>query len=278
VDPQDVTGSMQRLTEYLQRSGVPVGEPGSSVTLVDTSFKGTVQELLAAAYPDTSFQGRYVFFGASPEDPHPGSKTGYALHLDAAESSGGRPVSVLPDDPELTFAHQDAIGSIEETLHGPLGSPKRVEAGGPVQDPLAAEPDPLRGLNPELVDPAYADAVVRQGVMDVDLLAVKDYAESIGALERQGVDISGELDSGFTRFRDQIRAWISGEPVDPEFERFMDSFVRRADKGLVSSLADAIRQVGLTPEEAREVWLDFDRLRTVEEKEAFVNQFKHTDR
>jgi hypothetical protein len=122
VDPETVDGARQRLTEYLQTCGIPVGDPDSEVALVDTSYKGTVQELLTATYPKTSFQGRYAFFGASPHDTHADTKKGYALHLDAGHSEGGRPVSELPADERLTLSHQDAIGAIEETLHGPWTS------------------------------------------------------------------------------------------------------------------------------------------------------------
>jgi hypothetical protein len=84
-------------------------------------------------------------FAASPHDPHSDTKQGYALHLDAARSFGGRPVSELLTDPSLTFAHQDAIGSIEETLHGPASSPKRIGVSGPVQTPQRFDKAPPAG-------------------------------------------------------------------------------------------------------------------------------------
>ncbi len=133
VDSADTVGAVGALTDYLHNHGVPVGMPLSRVTLVDTNYKGTVQELLTAVYPTTTFNGRYAFFAESPHDPHPGSKKGYALHLNKSESDGGIPIDALPDDVARTFAHQDAIGSIEETLHGPLSSPKRIKAGLPAQ-------------------------------------------------------------------------------------------------------------------------------------------------
>jgi hypothetical protein len=274
VNPDDVTGSMRRLTEYLQRSGVPVGDPGSSVTLVDTSFKGTVQELLAAAFPDTSFHGRYVFFGASPSDPHPGTKVGYALNLGPDQSNGGKPITHLPADPSQTFAHQDAIGSIEETLHGPLGSPVRIDSTGPVQQPIQLDPHPTAGINPVHVQPNTNDPVVREGVMHTNLLAVKDYADAIGALQRHGVDVSGQLDAGFRHFQDQVHSWITGGQVDPRFQQFMDSFVRRGDKGQIVALDQAIRHAGLSPDQALPLWQQFDHLASVQAKQTFVAQFQ----
>ncbi|MGC4941348.1 hypothetical protein [Kribbella sp. DT2] len=81
VDPADTVAGFRVLTEYLRSRGVPVGRPGSRVTVLDTSFKGTVQELLAAIHPETNFRGKYAFLAESPDDPHPGSKQGYEVHL-----------------------------------------------------------------------------------------------------------------------------------------------------------------------------------------------------
>jgi len=53
----------------------------------------------------------------------------------------------LPDDVALTFTHDDALGAIEETLHGPFGSPRRFTSGLVSQDSLRFRPDPLDGLN-----------------------------------------------------------------------------------------------------------------------------------
>jgi hypothetical protein len=158
VDPETVDGARQRLTEYLQTCGIPVGNAGSEVALVDTSYKGTVQELLTATYSKTSFQGRYVFFGAPPHDTHPDAKKGYALHLDAEHSEGGRPVSELPTDERLVLSHQDAIGVIEETLHGPWTSPRHIRpTGRPEQRLQRHEPEQLDGLNPVKVADQYKD-------------------------------------------------------------------------------------------------------------------------
>ncbi|MGW5188706.1 hypothetical protein ACWEOO_05595 [Kribbella sp. NPDC004138] len=80
ADPPNAVGGYQMLTDYLRGERVTVGQPGSRVALVDTSFKGSAQELLAAVYPETEFVGRYAFHGESPDDPHPGSKKGYEVH------------------------------------------------------------------------------------------------------------------------------------------------------------------------------------------------------
>lgn len=76
-------------TQYFADNDINLDRDDSEVHLIDTGYKGSVQEMLSAAYPRTRFQGHYVFFGASPHDPHPGSKKGYALHLDTDRSSDG---------------------------------------------------------------------------------------------------------------------------------------------------------------------------------------------
>ena len=84
-------GAYRQLSRYLHSCGVPAGRDEGAIALVDTSYKGTGQEMLAAAYPTTRFTGHYAFFGAHPDDPHPGTKTGHALHRDP-DPGGGFPV------------------------------------------------------------------------------------------------------------------------------------------------------------------------------------------
>ncbi len=275
----DPTGSMDVLTRYLNARGVPVGEDGSHVILVDTSYKGTVQELLAALYPETRFQGRYAFFGESPSDPHPGSKTGYAVHLDAVHG-GGRPLADLPVDPALTFAHQDAIGSIEETLHGSMGSPRGFGADGrPLQQPQHLEPDQLKGLNPTTVASGYVDPLVREAVMDINLIAVHDVAAHAAAVRDAGGDWRAELDAGASAFRQEIRNWISGsDRTDAQFSEIMSSFVRRLDKSLVANLSDLLRRSGLDQVQTDAIWRQYGQLGTIAERRAFVESLAASDK
>jgi hypothetical protein len=272
VDPADVQGARMRLADYLQNNGVPVGRPGSEVTLVDTSYKGTVQELLAFAFPVTRFDGRYLFHGQSPDDPHPGSKKGYALHLDTDRSDGGVPSDQLDDDPALTFAHQDAVAVIEDLLHGPMTSPRRIgQDGGPEQ---TRTPPPLDGLNPLRVAEPFTDPKVREGVMDIALHAVTDYARHVATLQDTGRDWRPELDLGAERFRDEIRAWIGGQPTDPHVARVLDSFVRRSDKATVRELAEVLDGVGLEPHTVAEVWREYDRCADRQARKQFVDQIR----
>ncbi|MFI5695000.1 hypothetical protein ACIA58_24310 [Kribbella sp. NPDC051586] len=194
VDPADTVGGFRLLTDYLQANQVPVGRPGSRVSVFDTSFKGTVQELLSAAYPETTFTGRYAFLGESPDDPHPGSKKGYEVHLSAAESRQGRPFYVLPADESKTFAHQLALNSIEELLDGPMSSPVRIGARGPEQSGQRHHPTLLEGLSRGRVSPRLRELRVREGVKVVNLMAVADLARDVAVLRDAGGNYRSWLD------------------------------------------------------------------------------------
>ncbi|MGX1806327.1 zeta toxin family protein [Nocardia sp. NPDC055321] len=275
VDPDSVDGAFVRLTEYFERLGIPMGVPGSDVALVDTSYKGTVQELLNAIYPETNFQGHFMFYAASPVDPHPDNKLGYALDLDVENGNDGYPVKEMPADPARTFQQQDALGSIEEVFHGPLGSPKSIGPDGlPSQELQRHESDPLVGLNPETVSDRFSDPLLREAAKRVALLPVAQIAHDIATQRAAGVDVDADLQARYDNYVDQVRAWVEGDPsVNPKFAEVMDSFVRRADKSEVRSLADLIDQAGLNPDEARQVWRDYADNTTLADKKAFVQQF-----
>ncbi|GGS74667.1 ABC transporter permease [Streptomyces violaceus] len=232
VDPRTVLGAHQRLTTYLQTVGVPVGPEGGAVTLVNTSFKGTIQELLSAIYPSTDFIGRYAFFGASPHDPHPGTKYGYVVDLPAERTCDGQgiPFRELPDDSELTFACREAIAVIEHTLHGPLDSPRTVTGLGPAQKTQRRS---LRRTDGDagLVDSAFRDPDVLEAVKTAALLAVYDAARDI-AVPRTGDDqdadeaLLAHLSGQPHAFTEQIRAWIRKEShVDPDLKIVLDNMV-----------------------------------------------------
>lgn len=267
VDPADTVGAYQQLTEYLRGNDIAAGLPNSHATLVDTSYKGTVQELLSAIYPDTTLRGRYLFFAASPDDPHPGTKFGYALHLEGDAANNGLPVTELPADPGLTFSHKDAIAAIEETLHGAGGSPKRMSGSSPEAPPADRG---FAGFNPRVVSPRYADPAVREGVMRVGLGAVADLAGQ--AADPRGA-ASAMLDQRADVFRDQLRGWVGGGSVDPRLGEYLDSFVRRSDKGPAAQLAAVIKSAGIDPAGAAEAWRSFGRCGTLAEKEAFAARF-----
>jgi hypothetical protein len=270
VDPADTVGAYGQLTDYLRRQGTPVGEQDSHVTLVDTSYKGTVQELLAAIYPDTEFTGRYAFFAASPADPHPRSKFGYAMHLEGASANDGRPVQEMPDDPELAFSNQDALAAIEETLHGPMSSPRRISAAVPEQRAARDDPARLDGFNPRIVSERFTDPTVRDAVMRAAQGAVANRGREVAA---GGSEAQAALLHSAGQFRDQVRSWVSGDAADPQLCEYLDAFVRRTDKRAAARLSDVIRTVGMDGPQAGEAWEAFGQCATVADKDAFVDQF-----
>ncbi|MFE3954959.1 ADP-ribosyltransferase [Nocardia sp. NPDC059091] len=275
VRPESIEDAYHRLTEYFRDLGIPVGEPGSEIALVDTSYKGTVQELLSAVYPETRFEGHYMFFAESPADAHPGTKQGYALDLDAGRSNKGLPVRELPADPSLTFSHQDALGSIEEIMHGPLDSPRGIGPDGlPEQQLQRHDTDPLEGLNPDTIHERFTDPLVREAAKRIALVPVAQIAHRIAEMRAAGLDPRPVLQAGHDNYVEQIRSWIGNDGrVDPDLHDVLDSFVRRGDKAQVRQLADLIEQAGLHPDEAAQLWRDYTNsgLDAVDKK-AFVEQ------
>jgi hypothetical protein len=270
VDPADTIGGFRVLSDYLQAHRVPVGQPGSRVTVFDTSFKGTVQELLAAIYPETTFMGRYAFFGESPHDPHPGSKRGYEVHLTAAQSRQGRPFYVLPAEPSMTFAHQLALNSIEELLDGPMTTPARLGADGPAQTGQRNEPALLTGLSQGRVSPRLQRLRVREGVKVVNLLAVADCAQDAASLRDSGEDYRPALEAGARRYRAEVRAWIVGGKTDPRLKEFLDSFVHRTDKQHVELLERTLARAQVPVSDRAAIWAAYDRCGTDDDKQVFV--------
>ncbi|MER6124378.1 ABC transporter permease [Streptomyces sp. NPDC001795] len=271
VDPADVDGSYRHLTDYLRASGVPMGLPGSSVTVVDTSFKGTVQELMSAAYPQTEIQGRYAFLALSPDDPHPEAKKGYVFHQEPDAVWQGLPQPYLPEQSSQTFGNQDALGVIEETLHGPMGSPLNVTAQGPQQLPQQFDQQPLVGINPVVVAEQYRDPKVREAVKAAAVLAVHDSAVETARSRDLGRDWRGELRQARERFTDQVRSWVSRDGrTDGRLTAVLDSFVRRVDKNVVKDLDRALKHAGVDQRAAEPLWKRFGELKSLDEKKQFL--------
>ncbi|MCG8919859.1 hypothetical protein L6E12_29225 [Actinokineospora sp. PR83] len=251
---------------YLGAAGVPVrGDNG--ISLVDTSYEGTVQEMLTALYPRPRFEGLYAFHGQDPSDPHPDAKRGYLVDL-GPEDGAGKPLTELPADPARTFAHQDAIGVIEETLHGTMSSPRGIGPDGPVQQPQRFEADPTGGINPLRVAEPSTDPAVREGAKAMSLRAVVDVAEEAAARRAEGGPWRAELAARAEHGRDQVRSWVAGDDPDPRFREVMDSLVRRGDKGAVEDVEELTRD--LDPEDRRRVWAEFDALPTVRERAEYA--------
>lgn len=272
------------LTRYFEENDIYLDRDGSEVHLVDTGYKGSVQEMLSAAYPRTRFYGHYVFFGESPYDPHPSSKKGYALHLDVERSFGGLAIrGRLPDDPNLTFSHHEAIIVVEELLQGSHLSPAIISpAGKPLTLRQHHAPQPLEGLNPALIAPEYTDPYLREGVLSLNVTAVSQFAHKIADTATQSepdwyknashTEWYSELASSAESLRTQVRAWVGHQAIDPALSRCLDAFVHRVDKELLSNFAANLKRVDLTDEQQRPIWISLSRLATLADLKSFIDR------
>ncbi|MBN9739436.1 MULTISPECIES: hypothetical protein [unclassified Pseudonocardia] len=255
VDPTAAAGAFQALSDYLDDAAIPTTD--GAITLVDNSFKGTIQELYSAAYPGVEVHGRYAIHAAHPDDPHPGTKTGYALHQPARGRWGGYPLAELPDEPELTLGAAEAVAAIEHTLHGPDTSPTELAEDGPVQQPQRFQTAALRGYNPALIEPAYREPRVREAVKVTALLAVHDTATQARPhwTGEQFHTTQHERHQAVNGFATHVRAWITQAPDrDAALTGVLDAFVRRSDRALLAEAYDQLAGAGLDPTEPSQHW------------------------
>jgi hypothetical protein len=257
TDPANVVDASIRMRRYLQSLGVPIDRPGSVVTIVDSSFKGTVQEMLAALYPDTEFSGAYIWHGASELDPHPGTKQGYVQNLSADRDRSDR--GAIWE----TLSYEDSMG-------GPLSSPARFGPDGlPEQHRSSLDGDPLKDLNPVRVAEPYTDGKFRDMVRYLNQRAVGDYARWIAGLPEQDAQLV--LREGAATYRSEVWNWWRGDGyVHPDFRERLDSFVRGPGWEQNAKLATYISDHRLDQEQALRLWQELDRLPNPEAKRAFV--------
>ncbi|MQY29375.1 hypothetical protein [Nocardia aurantia] len=219
VDPGDIPGTRAQLTNYLEDRGVPVATPGSRILLIDTSYRGTVQELLSAQYPDVHFEGHYLFHAESPDDPHPGSKTGHLLHISA---DGTR----TTDEFATVFSRKDEVLTIEHMLRGPLSKAVRFDDLGRPEQRLEA---PVAGLDPAATAPIYRSEAVRLAALDIAQIAVAQHSRQVADSRAAGLPWRPDLSAAAARAAGQVRSWSEGhDTVDPALRTVLDSFVRRS--------------------------------------------------
>ncbi|MEU4712032.1 hypothetical protein AB0G00_36980 [Nocardia salmonicida] len=239
VDSGDSGGAWNQLTAYFLANGVPIGAPGSVVHLVDTGLKGSIQEMLAAAYPQTTFVGHLAFHAATTADPHPGSKRGYVLHLDSANQNDGDAIrGPVPTDPKLTFLHRTAILAVESLIQGSHCSPVGFLPDGRPRAPRARhDPHPLAHIDLSLIRAPYDDPTLREGLRSILNLAISRYSSMFADRAAAASDRSGSVrDSawyadivrGSDEFVHQTRAWIGREQdCDPRLRTLLDALVPR---------------------------------------------------
>jgi hypothetical protein len=182
-----------------------VGEPGSAVTVIDSSFAGSVQAKLKAMFPATEFSGALLWYGEVPGD-RSGPKKGYVQHV----GPGDR-------------------GDIGATPGLRVPAPRPVVEPHPVRRRRAAVARSRSGSSPGLgghrpgrrvgsvPGPRVRDAV-RQACQD----AVADHAREVAASGGAGTGVDG-----IRLFQDNVRNWLSGAPMSPTLRELLDSFVKR---------------------------------------------------
>ncbi|MBF6169107.1 hypothetical protein IU486_30850 [Streptomyces gardneri] len=265
--PTGTAGAWQQLTAYFELSGIDIDGGDVDLCLVDSGLKGSVQEMLTAAYPAASFFGHYAFFAASAHDPHPGTKRGHALHLDGHHSADGLALQGdLPEDPELTFHHHEAIVAIEGMISGSKSSPTGYGTNGrPRARRHRHDERPLDGINPALVAPEHADPYVREAIFAMNVIAIVHYARTLAPTvtaagpewyrSAEGTRWYKELSERSDLLRDQVRAWVArSDAADPGFARLLDSFIPRADKDDIRDLDERLRSADLTDEQRQGIW------------------------
>lgn len=277
ISAQDVTGASLLLTRELAAADVlpsatDIGRP-KQARMVDIGIKGTIQEALAALYPETQFLGHYAMYFSNPSDPHPGTKKGYELHVE-----GPRPwwprghARIMPEDPKYTFAHLDAVKAIEDILCGPWASATHLDENGPVRERLRYNENEFVEINPLKVSLVYQHRILREASRELGHHAVADFAQAL-ALSRNGVASQrGRLVEATDEFRELTRDWVLKRPVDPTVQTVLDSFVRRCDYAHVKKLNRHIRRQNVPVREAVELWHRLDGLETDAQRDALILQ------
>lgn len=226
--------------------------------VIDTGYKGSIQEMLAAAFPQVTFRGMYLFHAATDAATSP--KKGYVLDLDPERGRNGEAIrDRVIDNEDLTFAHHDGIVAIEELLCGGL-------------DIIIAE-DPLEGINPSTIAAHYRPRSVRLAVFTASQLAVADYAARLRTLRRKSGFWYDELTEESKALPQQIYGWLTGRQMDKQLRELLDSFVRRADKHLVKELASYLSKD--QRESEAEAWKLYSRRTTLRGKRKAVRRIIH---
>lgn len=209
--------SWNDLVRYAEDSNLYFDRSGSQFALIDTGFKGSVQEMLTAAYPHLVFHGHYLFFCAANDDQHADRKKGYALHLVRPNPLNGRAIrGRFVDDPALTFAHHDAIVAVEDLMRGPDISPRLVHGGRVQRESLREQDHSLAGINPARVTPNYTDPYVRQAVLAAVSSTVAAHALDIRRQRAEAPDTwYADLTAQAALLQPQLHAWLAGNPADP---------------------------------------------------------------
>jgi hypothetical protein len=210
----DIEAVAGRLRGYIADQGIELGQPGRPITLVDSSFKGTLQIMLSTIIEDTHFDSAMMWHGKHPDDPHTGAKVGYA-----ADFPSGYDKALDPKYETILY---------EYLMRGPLSSPFVFDEHGlPAQRPESeVSPFGKEGIE-EIAADRYLPLAVRDAVLALNREAVRDYARHIAMTP----DPSEELLAGFYHYRQIADSWATLDMDHPtgvpdRLRTYLDSFVR----------------------------------------------------
>lgn len=253
-------GAWQGLVDFLEVCNAYLDNSDALFILVDTGYKGSIQEMLTVAYPNAVFYGLYAFYAAATRSSV--RKKGMILNLDYEQGWGGQAIrDRIIDDPALLFAHHDAVVAVEELLRG--------------ESETNMMKDPLDGLNPTKISAYYTERDVRRATLALHQIAITAYAaHDIDARDNSPETWYSNLGVAAERFPRELYAWLTRRPCDAALRTLLDSFVRRADKHFVKALAEVLEAAGVPKRMKRRIWRSFDQQNTLSTKGAFVESLR----
>lgn len=211
---EDIATVAARLPRYFESQGIELRNPDRPITLVDSSFKGTLQVMLSSIDEHTHYDSALIWHGKHPDDPHTGVKVGYA-----SDFQPGYDKALDPKYETIVY---------EYLMRGPLSSPFIFdEHGRPLQRP-ESEVSPFGKPGMEVIcDDRYRPPAIRDAVLALNREAVRDYARHIATNDDPGP----ELLAGFVDYRRLADTWARLEMDHPtgvpdRLTIFLDSFVR----------------------------------------------------
>lgn len=278
VDQEGVDGAYGRLTRFLHANGVPVGRPGSSVTVVDIGIAGRVQSSLAEMYRATRVTGAYATHSRAEHDPYAHFKKGYWAHVVRQDYT-------LPELPLHPAAGESLFASLEglrvmEFLKGPLSTADAIGADGVPEQTLQGD-DPkswsgLTGINPVVLAPEYAVPEVRDAVRTAALTAIRNHASQFRLrLAAQGPEALTTLNSQAQLAEQHFGAWVHRTGTeDPQLRSLLDSFVRRSGHEAEAMLHKFLASHDISKARAQVLWHALARMEGNNAKAQFV--YEHT--
>lgn len=224
------------MARTFQCAGIQPPPSQRRIVVIDNSYTGSIQEILAALNPHLDFHGLYAVHVGAASDPHPGSKTGYEVHLVADRPGANAPHPTMPDDPALTFTNVDALRALESVISGVHDKPTRLGALGPIQRPLSRSENPFGQVDPSRIADPLKHPVTREATKRIVEYAVADLTNVAIEAGLGSPGLRDELAGRAVRCRTEIRKWVLNDNPDPGLRELLDSLVKRTGVAIAEPL------------------------------------------